>query len=54
MILKRICPKCKSQDVIGITKDGIYSLNCLRCKHVERVYDHDQALMAWHVEEVEA
>jgi len=49
-LIKRQCPRCNSARVIGFTREGVYSLNCLTCGNIERIDDREQALVAWCVE----
>jgi len=48
--LKRQCPKCWSDRVIGFTDMGTYTLSCLNCEHHEKIQDAVQAAEAWYVE----
>lgn len=51
MIVKRLCPECKSDRVIGFTHEGTYSMNCLTCKHVEQFSNQEDAMAAWYPKE---
>lgn len=52
-IMKLICPKCKSDRVIGYTHEGLFSLNCRTCKFIQTFDDRQLDLGEWYVEELQ-